>query len=255
MIKSIKKETKGKAGRKASGLRDLSPEAARLAIGRAALAAVEAPVSTDLSPAAREAARAEVARKALGQAVKVVRGAVSLQRAVVRATGETGGVPTLERLLREDVAVAGLQTADDGEFTIRPVLRSKTMQEVLLDCGVDRTVAWAADQFMADVERSTIGRLTASYGEGIGGASAAEPLRVLQALDRLGRAQSRLTHKERLATWGFLVLGMTATDVGWALIGDKLGKPKGGERDMRTATALVVEAALERMAVFYKSVA
>ncbi|ATC26486.1 hypothetical protein [Caulobacter vibrioides] len=255
MIKSIKKETKGKAGRKASGLRDLSPEAARLAISRAALKAIETPLPADMSAAAQQARRAEIARVGLKREANLVRGAVALQQTAIKATGMSGGVPTLERLLREDVSIASLQTVEDGEFAIRPVMRSKTMQEVLVGCGVERAVAWAGEEFIADVERATIGRLTASYGEGLGGAATAEPLRVLQALDRLGRAQERLTRKERVAVWGFLVLGMSATDVGWALVGNALAKSKGGERDMRTATALVVEAALERMAVFYKSVA
>lgn len=254
MINSIKKETKGKPGRKASGLRDLSPEAARLAISRAALRAIEAPLPGDMPKDAQAARRAEIARVSLKPEANAVRRAVNLGERVVRATGRIDGVPTLERLLREDVAVGSLQTIEDGEFSIRPVMRAKTMTEVLLASGIDKGLARAAEMFAMDVERATIGRLTASYGEGVGGAVTAEPLRLLQAMDRLGRAQERLTRKERAATWGFLILGMTATDVGWALIGDRLKRPAEGERDMRTATALVVEAALERMSVFYNAV-
>jgi hypothetical protein len=266
MINSIKKETKGKPGRKASGMRDLSPEAARLAISRAALRAIEAPLPAELSAGEQAAQRAKIARAALKLETNTVRRAVALSGQVERVTGRAAVVPTLERLLREDVAIGSVQTVDDGEFSFRPVIRAKTMAEVLLATGVDKKLARTAEMFTMDVERATIGRLTASYGEGLGGSTTAEPLRLLQAMDRLGRAQERLTRKERVATWGFLILGMTATDVGWALIGNALAKPapekpgkargkaSGGERDMRTATALVVEAALERMAVFYDAV-
>lgn len=254
MINSIKKETKGRAGRKASGLRDLSPEAARLAISRAALRAIEAPLPADMPRGEQGARRVEIRRQALKSEANTVRRAVDLGDRAIKATGMSGGVPTLERLLREDVAIGSLQTVEDGEFAIRPVMRAKTMTEVLLACGIDRKLARTAEMFTVDVERSTIGRLTASYGEGRGGAATAEPLRLLQAMDRLGKAQERLTRKERAATWGFLILGMTATDVGWAMIGDRLKGPAEGERDMRTATALIVEAALERMSLFYDAV-
>lgn len=252
MIKSIKKETKGKAGRKASGLRDLSPEAARLAISRAALRAIETPLPADLSVAAQQARRAEIARVGLKREANLVRGAVGLQQTAIKATGMSGGVPTLERLLREDVSIASLQTVEDGEFAVRPVMRAKGLREVLIDLGVESPHARTAEMFTADVERATIGRLTASYGEGIGGAATAEPLRVLQALDRLGRAQERLNRQERTAVWGFLVLGMTATDVGWALVGHKFGARR---ELLSNATALIVEAGLERMTPFYEAIA
>ncbi|PLR25075.1 hypothetical protein SGCZBJ_12635 [Caulobacter zeae] len=252
MIKSIKKETKGKPGRKASGLRELSAAEARLAISRAALRAIEAPLPADLDRGRQAAVREVIAREATKEEANTVRRAVALRQTGARLGGKDGVVPTLERLLREDIAVASVQVADAGEFTVRPVMRAKTMAEVLVATGVDKKLARTAEMFAMDVERATIGRLTASYGESGGGGNAtAEPLRILQALDRLGRALERLTRKERAATWGFLVLGMTATDVGWALIGDSLRGPANGEKDMRTATALIVEAALERMSVFY----
>lgn len=252
MIKSIKKETKGKAGRKASGLRDLSPEAARLAISRAALRAIETPLPADMPAAAQQARRAEIARVGLKREANAVRGAVALQQTAIKATGMSGGVPTLERLLREDVSIASLQTVEDGEFAVRPVMRAKGLREVLIDLGIESPHARTAEMFTADVERATIGRLTASYGEGIGGAATAEPLRVLQALDRLGRAQERLNRQERTAVWGFLVLGMTATDVGWALVGHKFGARR---ELLSNATALIVEAGLERMTPFYEAIA
>lgn len=255
MNNSIKKQEKARPGRKASGLRDLSPEAARLAISRAALRAIEAPMPTDLTPVQRDVRRAEIARVALKPEANTVRRAVGLADRAVKATGMSGGIPTLERLLREDVAIGSLQTVEDGQFAIRPVMRSKTMRDVLLAAGVERHLARTAEMFTADVERASIGRLTASYGEGLGGGVTAEPLRVLEALDRLGRAQERLTRKERTAVWGYLVLGISATDVGWALVGHAMAKPTGGERDMRTATALICEAGLERMSVFYEAMA
>lgn len=228
-----------KSGRKASGIRDLSPDAARLAISLAALDAVQCVATPD------ELHRAECA------AVKRVKAAVALSDRQRAATGMAGGLPTLERLLREDIFAARVSVPEDGCLTFRPALRSANLEEQLLGHGFEKRLAWTAERFVQDVEACTVGKLTASYGEGLGGGSSAEPQRLVVALDRLRIATKELNRQERTAVWAVLVFGLSMTDTGWALA----GKPFGHDpKAMRNAAWLFLDAALERMAVHYEAI-
>lgn len=217
MIKGSAKP-KGKPGRKASGLRGLTPEQARHVVSKAAL--------------------------------KAVREAVALQGRVVKETGMAGGVPTLERLLRGDVEMTQVLVAEEGEVHLRPAMMTASLETRLEDAGLSQRLAWVAGKFVADVEGVRIGKLTASYGEGTGGGQADEALRVVIRMRRLVAAQAMLTPKERTAVWGLLVFGLNMTDVGWALAGDRFGAR--GE-PLRNASALLLEGALERMAPHYEA--
>lgn len=211
---------KNKPGRKASGLRDLPPAAARLAINEAALSAV--------------------------------RSALATRTAFVERTGRSGGLPTLERMMREDVHLSSVRAmGDDGVLEIRPVLRCATLSEQLLKAGFDERSAWVAEKFARDVEASTIGKLTGSYGEGRGGATSSEPERVLIAIDRLQKATEKLNAQERTAVWAVLVFGLSMTDTGWAVAGSRMGQSRGRLND---AAWLILAAALERMAPHYEKI-
>jgi hypothetical protein len=228
-----------KAGRKASGLRDLPPEAARLAVSRAAL---------ELLEAGREATPVEV-KAVTRRAVTVVEGAVTLQREA-RQVGAGGGAPTLERLLRGDVEMASIKVVDDGQVRMQPVVRGDATGSRLKAAGVPEDLRWTAERFLGDVEAATIGRLTASYGEGLGGGRAAEPERLVVSLDRLARAQAVLTPKERTAVWAHLVFGLSLTDTGWAVNGERSGSRK---EPLIAAGLIFVEAGLERMHPHYQA--
>lgn len=212
-----KSKMKNKPGRKASGLRDLPPAAARLAINEAAL--------------------------------KAVRAALALRTEFTKRSGMSGGLPSLERMIREDVVLDQVKVPEAGEIFLRPVLRAATLSERLVKMGFTAERAWVAERFARDVEASTIGRLTASYGEGCGGGRASEPERVLIALDRLRRATECLNRQERTAVWSVLVFGMSMTDTGWALAGGRMGQSR---QRLNDASWLFLDAALERMTPHYE---
>lgn len=210
-----KSEAKKKPGRKASGLRDLSPDAARYVVCKASLAAVR---------------RAEV-----------------LRTTAAKLPGATGAAPSLERMLKGDLEIAAVMVVDDGEVTLQPVLRSTAYDKQLRAAGVPAELVFVAKAFAADVEGSTIGKLTGSYGEGFGGGASAEPERVLMAMDRLVKAQAKLNRSERFTVWSALVFSLPLVDIGWALYGGR-----GWTRTHLTeAAALLLEAALERMQPWY----
>lgn len=206
-----------KRGRKASGLRDLPPEAAALVLA--------------------------------GASLKAVREAVALRETMRKETGMAGGLPTLERLMRQDVAMARINVPEAGEVAMRPVLRAASLEAQLRAAGFGDRGAWVGERFARDVEAMTIGKLTASYGEGLGGGTSAEPLRVLAAMDRVHKATVLLTRRERLAVWSVLVFGVNMTDTGWALVGRQFGDQR---RRLSDAAWLYLDAALERMAPFYE---
>jgi hypothetical protein len=217
-MKQAKSAARGKPGRKASGLRDLPPAAARLAINEAAL--------------------------------KAVRQALALQDDFRKRSGMSGGLPTLERMIRADVVLDQVKVPEAGEVHLRPVLRASTLTEQLLKAGFDRRSAWTGERFARDVEASTIGKLTGSYGEGRGGGTASEPERVLIAVDRVRRATEPLNRQERTAVWSVLVFGLSMTDTGWALAGERMGSARPRLND---AAWLFLAAALERMAPYYEA--
>lgn len=211
------KQTEGKKrGRKASGLRGLPPAAAALAINLEALAVVKRALST------RERMRVE--------------------------TGMAGGLPTLERLMRDDVAMTQIKVPEAGDVSLHPVLRATTLEQQLIKAGLDEGRAWTGERFARDVEAMTIGKLTASYGEGLGGGQSAEPMRVVIAMDRVARATASLNRQERTAVWAILVFGLSMTDLGWSLYGHRAGNRRMGLVD---AAWLFLDAALEKMQPFY----
>ncbi len=213
------KAPKGKAGRKASGLRDLSPEAARFVIA--------------------------------GHALKAVRQAVGVKTEAEKIENGSAGVPTLDRLLRGDLGFDRVikEIAEDGAPIYIRVLRGDGGLKRLKDTGLSALLVRVAERFMRDVEGATIGKLVAGY-DGFSGGSGywrGEPERVIAALDRLGRSQQYLTRKERLSVWGTLVFGLSLTDVGHATDGDRISNV----RELRTAAAIHTESALDRMAGYY----
>jgi len=211
------KQTEGKKrGRKASGLRGLPPAAAALAINLEALAVVKRALST------RERMRVE--------------------------TGMAGGLPTLERLMRDDVAMTQIKVPEAGDVSLHPVLRATTLEQQLIKAGLDEGRAWTGERFARDVEAMTIGKLTASYGEGLGGGQSAEPMRVVIAMDRVALATKSLNRQERTAVWAILVFGLSMTDLGWSLYGHRAGGRRMGLVD---AAWLFLDAALEKMQPFY----
>jgi hypothetical protein len=207
---------KGKRGRKASGLRDLSPEAARYAVTKAS--------------------------------VQAVRAAEELYKRALKMPGVTSGTPSLGRMLKGDLEVASVLVADPAGVSLQPVLRSSDHVERLRRMGVPADLLFVAKAFMADIEGSTIGKLTASYGEGLGGAASAEPERLMVAMDRLVKAQKILNRHERFAAWGALVFGLTLHDIGWSLYGQRFGSRA---EPLINAAALHLEGALERMEPWY----
>lgn len=217
MMMAKAKQTEGKKrGRKASGLRGLPPAAAALAINLEALAVVKRALST------RERMRVE--------------------------TGMAGGLPTLERLMRDDVAMTQIKVPEAGDVSLHPVLRATTLEQQLIKAGLDEGRAWTGERFARDVEAMTIGKLTASYGEGLGGGQSAEPMRVVIAMDRVARATASLNRQERTAVWAILVFGLSMTDLGWSLYGHRAGNRRMGLVD---AAWLFLDAALEKMQPFY----
>ena len=242
----------GKPGRKASGLRELSPEAARLAISRATLALVQAgtrgpsaaPVSPDVATR-----RAEAAERS---AVREVRGAVLMQTQVgertMPAMSRSAVAPTLERLLQGDVRFGVVPMAEaDGEVRMKAVVRGDGGLSKLRQIGVPIELVKTAEAFLNDVEGARIGKLTASYGEGGGGATSAEPERMLMAMQRLIRAQEALNASDRVVLWGVLVFGLNLADMGHATDG---GRALTDDR-MRERAALRLEIALERIRPHY----
>lgn len=217
MMMAKAKQTEGKKrGRKASGLRGLPPAAAALAINVQALAVVKRALST------RERMRVE--------------------------TGMAGGLPTLERLMRDDVAMIQIKVPEAGDVSLHPVLRAVTLEQQLIKAGLDEGRAWTGERFARDVEAMTIGKLTASYGEGLGGGQSAEPMRVVIAMDRVAQATKSLNRQERTAVWAILVFGLSMTDLGWSLYGHRAG---GRRQRLVDAAWLFLDAALEKMQPFY----
>jgi hypothetical protein len=158
-------------------------------------------------------------------------------------------VPSLERALKNDLFFASTPVAEDGAIVIQPVLKSKAYEDQLRRAAVPAWLHYTAKAFSADVEGAVIGKLTASYGEGLGGGSAAEPERLLLAVDRLTKAQHLLTRNERFALWSSLVLNLPLHDIGHSLYGGRgLDRVQLTER-----AALLLECALERMQNHYQS--
>lgn len=210
------KAKKGKPGRKASGLRDLTPDEARYAVSKAMLGAVL--------------------------------DAKAFKAQVAKIPGLVDGLPSLDRLLRADLQIVSVLVADDGDVALQPALRSTAYEKQLANAGVPSELVFVAKAFIADVEGATVGKLTSSYGEGLGGGSAAEPERLVVAMDRLLKAQRQLNRGERFAVWSALVFGLPLADIGWALYGGRFGTHT--DR-LCCAAGLVLEAALERMQPWY----
>jgi hypothetical protein len=206
-----KSEAKKKPGRKASGLRDLPPEAARYAVNKAMVA--------------------------------VVHDALHLQRDAAKLPGSLGGAPTLARMLKGDLEIASLRVVEDGEVALRPVLRSTRHIVQMREAGVPEQLLFTAAAFTAAVDGATIGKLTGGYGEGFGGGASPEPERVLCNIDLLAKASKDLTSAERFTVWSALVFGLALHDIGWSLYGMR-GWTK---TRMIEAAALHLECGLERM--------
>ncbi|WP_298699229.1 hypothetical protein [uncultured Brevundimonas sp.] len=184
------------------------------------------------------------------EALAVVRRAMATREEMRRSTGMAGGLPTLERMMRDDVAMAQIRVPEAGEISLRPVLRAVSLEAQLERAGFDRARAWAGERFARDVEAMTIGKLTGSYGEGLGGGTAAEPLRMIIAMDRVAKATGSLNRQERTAAWAVLVFGLTMTDTGWSLFGHRAG---GARARLVDAAWLFLDAALEKMQPFYEA--
>lgn len=228
-----KKAEGRKRGRKASGLRGLPPEAVALAVNREALAIVRRAVAT----------REDMAR---------------------RVPNSSRGLPTLERLMRDDVAMALIKVPEEGQVEMRPVLRAATLEEQLFKAlatpgdtpereALAKAKAWVGERFARDVEAMTIGKLTANYEGGASRSdrSSCEPERMLIAMNRVHRATRKLNRQERTAVWAILVFGLSMTDTGWALHG---GKGGASPRRLREAAWLFIDAGLEKMLPYYQGV-
>lgn len=243
--RATKKKDPAKPGRKTSALRGLSPEAAQLAVTIAALDLAEQMASPDWTPARRPMAEEDAAHEAR----QTVRELERRRRNMVKVTGHAA--PAIELVWRRDLDVARL-TAPDGQggLKVEYVVRAGTdgLASRLAAAKFSAELIQVAAMFAADVEKSRVGRLTASYGEGIGGGqldpAGAQAIR----MERLTRSQSQLTRKERAALWAFVVFGIAWQDIGWFLVGERLGASVHARNG---AAILVVECALERMAPFY----
>jgi hypothetical protein len=216
------KKPAGRPGRKATGLRDLPPEAARLAVNHASLRAV-----TD---------------------------AVDLQKQIGRETGHAA--PTLLRLMRQDVQISTMRVpTGSGELVSQAVVRAASAP-LARRMQTDRFAANLVRVgmcFEEDVERARIGNMTSSYGEGGGGGGGVKDYAFVQAarMERLLRASEKLNDKERPAVWGYVVFGLPLRDIGWLTAGERLGSRSGSMCDVG---ALFVEAALERMEPHYMAI-
>jgi hypothetical protein len=214
-----KKTTKGKAGRKASGLRDLSPDAARLVV--------------------------------CAGAEQVVAAAVRLDREINQKTAHAG--PTLLRLLRQDVEVTQMMVPDearDGEMTMQAVVRATGDQLVrrMQLVGFSPELRRTAVNFAADVEKVSVGsRLTANLS-GVGGASGSTDHAgdQLVRMERLAQAQALMNLKERSAVWAYVVFGLPLSDIGWMVGGARVRTASLGD-----VAYLFVEGGLERMQRWY----
>jgi len=215
----LKNQTKSEAekkrpGRKASGLRELPPEAARYAVTKEMFAAVQA--------------------------------AEDFRRKVAKLPGLTDGAPSLARTLKGDLQVASMLVVEGGEVHMQPVLRSTDYEKQLRGAGVPEDLMFTAKAFTANVNGATLGKLTACW-DGAGGGSSAEPERFLIQVDMLNKASSHLNRNERFAVWAALVFGLPLHDIGWALFGLR-GWTK---THLTEAASLLLEAGLERMQPWY----
>jgi hypothetical protein len=170
-----KSEAKKKPGRKASGLRDLPPEAARYAVNKAMVA--------------------------------VVHDALHLQRDAAKLPGSTRRRADLARMLKGDLEIASLRVARmarwrSGRCCAPPPHRADA------EAGVPEQLLFTAAAFTAAVDGATIGKLTGGYGEGFGGGASPEPERVLCNIDLLAKASKDLTSAERFTVWSALVFGL-----------------------------------------------
>jgi hypothetical protein len=217
-MKSAAKAKQTKRGRKGSGLKDLSPEAARYVIS--------------------------------GWSLSAVREAVALQGRA-QALGPHGQAPTLERALKGDLGFAVALESEYSHLRPRVVLKAQTVRDQLISADVDVDYADVAEGFLADVAGAQIGKLTASYGEGLGGGTSAEPERFVIAVDRLARAQAKLSAKQRAALWGVLVFNLSLADVGYAVAGEKETFACSPHK-LRAAGSLLLEGALHAMLPLYR---
>lgn len=240
-MKAVLKETRPKAkpGRKASGLRELSPEAARLAISTATLELVQAGVGGWSGLAKADGALRVAARK-VGEAERFA-GRIGERLGYAMA-------PTLERLLQGDVRFGVVPVADEGGVRMKAVVRGDGGVSRLRQAGVPLELVRTAEAFLEDVERARIGKLTASYGEGGGGATAAEPERVVAAIQRLVAAQEALNTQDRVVLWGALVFGLSMEDIGHATDGGRMAS----RQRMIERAGLRLEIALERIRPHYQ---
>ena len=233
-----------KAGRRASGLRDLSPEAARLAIMLQSLElARSAPAAGEVETATAASRRLRAARIA---SVSRVEGAVSFRDGIGRQLGRAE-TPTLERLLMGDVVLARVDVPEDGVVQVQRVVRGDGGVSRLRAAGVPAALIFTAEAFLRDVEAARIGKLTASYGEGLGGGCSAEPERMLMAMQRLLKAQRDLNAMDRMVLWGALVFGLSFHDVGHATDGERTAVKK----RLIERGQLRLEVALERIKPAY----
>lgn len=229
---------KGKRGRKASGLRDLQPELALAAI--------------------------------TGASVEVCRHVLKQGERAEQIAGQAA--PTLERMLKADVLVQGVEVEEAGITRVRALVRADTAEaaavasamtalvsagrpgsaeQMLGKEGVDRRFVRTAGMFLRDVEAARPGALSASYSADRvdGGRFRTEQERVAFACERLVKAQTGLTRDERAAVWGVLVFGLPLADVGWAAAGRLVGtRPEA----LIAAGGILLLSALERMTPHYQ---
>lgn len=214
MKNQTKSEAKKKPGRKASGLRELSPDAARYAVTKEMFSAVQA--------------------------------AEDFRRKVARLPGLTDGAPSLARALKGDLQVASMLVAEDGQVQLQPVLRSTDYEKQLRGAGVPEELMFTAKAFTANVNGATLGKLTATW-DGAGGGSSAEPERFLIQVDMLNKATADLNRCERFTVWAALVFGLPLHDIGWSLYGLRITE----RVRLVERASLHLEAGLERMQPWY----
>ena len=244
--KATKKKGAGaKPGRKASGLRGLSPEAAQLVVTIAALDLAEQMARPDWKPSMQRGAEMCAADDAL----YTVRELERRRRNMTKVTGHAA--PGIEQVWKQDLDVARMTSPDgEGGIKVEYVVRSGTdgLATRLTAAKFAPNLIQVAAMFAGDVERSRVGRLTSSYGEGIGGAQLDPAGAQAVRMERLTRSQEMLTRKERSALWAFVIFGLSWQDIGWFLVGERFGTAHAPQCN---SAMLVVEGALERMAPFY----
>lgn len=157
-------------------------------------------------------------------------------------------IPTIERVLRGDVAIA-LRPIEFGDTGVVRVLRSASaLPWTLRRMNIADEMIHVALRFSADFEKSRLGGLTANY-EGVNpnGSKGGEPERWLEAVDLLSKASARLDDDERLALYGVVLF-----DVSLADIGERVAGAMSKDRNMWiNLTKFLTNKALNKLSLFY----